>query len=105
MAKANNRKKRLRKASFITITGLFVLAIVLFCNLIDAPCASAANEFKERPMVEITVVYGDTLWELAEEYRSDYNEDIRALIHDIKEINGLRTAAINPGDKLYIPLD
>ena len=51
---------------------------------------------------EIRIEKGQTLWEIANKHNSQEN-DIRKLIFDIKELNELNSAMLQPGDTLLIP--
>ncbi len=51
---------------------------------------------------EITVMEGQTLWEIAEKYIPE-QEDPRNFIHEIREYNDLETAEIKTGEQLKIP--
>ena len=47
------------------------------------------------------VVAGDTLWEIASDLGT--GTDLRRVISEIQELNGLRTANIHPGQLLVLP--
>ncbi len=49
-----------------------------------------------------SVMYGDTLWSIANEYKDD-NQSTGEFVYEIRKINSLTTAAINVGDVLIIP--
>lgn len=49
----------------------------------------------------ISVSAGDTLWSIASEYAG--GKDIRSMIDDIMDMNGLTSADIHVGDTLMIP--
>ncbi|MGF7030595.1 LysM repeat protein [Paenibacillus mucilaginosus] len=49
----------------------------------------------------VYVHQGDTLWEIASEYAPD--EDIRDYIDEIKKLNGLKSSALQTGQKLLLP--
>ena len=98
------RKRKLRIIPCF-LAGIIVFTIVFFSSFICAKNAAATNVFEERPMIRVIVASGDTLWELAKEYRPNYNGDIRALIYEIKKINNYKTAEIMPGEIIYIPLN
>lgn len=49
-----------------------------------------------------TVVAGETLWEIAREY-SRPGQDIRDVVDELAELNGLRTSALRAGQELLVP--
>ena len=52
--------------------------------------------------VEYVVHQGDTLWAIAADH-SPPGEDIRHLIADIREVSGIESSALYPGQILLIP--
>ncbi len=61
------------------------------------------KEIQYQSTVEISVQKGDTLWTIV----SDLNNgsyDNRKIINKIKEMNGLDTAVIKPGQRLIVPI-
>lgn len=52
---------------------------------------------------EVAVDPGDTLWSVAAEVRTD--DDIRAVMAQIAEINNLDSSDLQPGEVLYVPAD
>ncbi|MDX9917826.1 MAG: LysM peptidoglycan-binding domain-containing protein [Gudongella sp.] len=57
----------------------------------------------EKNVEEYSVVNGDTLWEIALKYAPSHY-DVRKLVYEIKDYNGLDSSIIHDGDKLLIPL-
>ncbi len=49
-----------------------------------------------------TVRQGDTIWEIAQSVTSE-GEDVRDTVASIRELNGLVTRIIVPGQKLDVP--
>lgn len=82
---------------------LFILAIglviIFFCNVISV--SAYAKDYNE--MQQIVVRDGDTLWNIVEAH-CDYNGDIRSVIHEVKQINCLKSSEIFAGQVLYLPL-
>lgn len=83
------------KSRFITIVIIFVL---LFFTTIYA---SSVYGYKEINYRFVTVRNGDTLWDIANDYRK--NCDIRKYIYKIREINNLKDSIIYEGDILKLP--
>lgn len=53
--------------------------------------------------VTVTVLDGDTLWNIAKEYLGD-QMDIRVAVHRIIELNGITAEGLQPGQTLKIPV-
>lgn len=69
-----------------------ILALIVFTYI------SISGSIKNKPETEkmnYVVQYGDTLWDIAEEY-APKNMDLRKYIHNIKEQNGLDSMNIYP---------
>ena len=92
-----NRKKFIRSVS-ITIC-LIIFLIMLFINT-----SFSHTEIKYK---KISVISGDTLWNIAKQERNtnDYfnNKDIRDIVDEIKYLNNLKSSNLNIGDELAIP--
>lgn len=52
--------------------------------------------------VEYVVAPGDTLWEIARDLSAP-GDDLRRVVHDIRQASGLDSSAIYPGQVLRIP--
>lgn len=51
----------------------------------------------------IVVRAEDTLWDIAKELRSDSEQDLRNVVQEIQELNGLDNPTIYPGQELIVP--
>jgi nucleoid-associated protein YgaU len=63
---------------------------------------AAEAEGPPPPTVEYVVAAGDTLWNVAAAHAAP-GVDVRPLISDIKELSGITSSALNPGQVLRIP--
>ncbi len=100
------RRKRyrfnaMRLVKNLMIMGLVIVIIAIFVNLSDT-LFSNANKIQRYETYH--VVYGDTLWTIAQSYPEHY-DDIRTFIYQIKEANQLDSTEIFPGQRLQIPLN
>jgi hypothetical protein len=64
----------------------------------DKPAVPTAHERM------IVVSAGDTLWTIASGIRKD-GEDLRQIVYNLKERNGLRSSILRAGDTLIVPAD
>ena len=87
--------------------------LLLLLLVLGVPCAALLTtqvQAENRPKAptykyytSIQVESGDTLWEIAEEYRTEEYEDINSYIEEVKEINHLTSSQITDGMYLCIP--
>lgn len=92
------KKLSLCLAAFILVAGL---SIALGSNLVDAhDTTSGDTEYKYYKSIEL--VYGDTLWDIAEEYMNDDYDSIYDYIDELKAINGLESDDIHASRYLTV---
>ncbi|GAU79011.1 LysM peptidoglycan-binding domain-containing protein [Fusibacter sp. 3D3] len=84
---------------FATILALILLSIIF--SYITGNFLSVASTNQE--YLEITVVPGDTLWDIASQYNY-YDDDIRQVLYDIQKTNQMTSSNIYPGQVLVIPV-
>jgi LysM repeat protein len=78
----------------------------LFFSSISSNDSAQANSAKStvgqvQQFAYVTVMSGQTLWDLAEEYAP--NRDPRDFIADIKALNNLESSSVDPGKQLALP--
>ncbi|MGE5672785.1 MAG: LysM peptidoglycan-binding domain-containing protein, partial [Mycobacterium leprae] len=95
------RRATMRQRRMITLAVLFTL-VVLGLLLAFPPIVHTASRSIEPHTVQYTVARGDTLWQIAEQYAG--GGDVRKIIETIKETNHLRSAVVQPGQVLLIPV-
>jgi LysM repeat protein len=78
----------------VIISTIVVIAALLLLSTGEASGAPQA--------VSYTVDAGDTLWEIAAD-RTAHGEDVRRTVTEIKQLNGLTTSLIVPGQTLLVP--
>ena len=82
---------------FLVIISTLVVALVLLL----ASSVMAAGP--EPTTVDYTVRAGDTLWMIADEMGPD--EDLRGVVAEIRDLNGLDSSLIFPGQILVVPVE
>jgi hypothetical protein len=80
---------------------LFALLVILSVAFVGAGLSGAAGEQGELATRTITVVPGDTLWDLASQ--AAHGGDVRAMEQEIKDLNGLDSGMLAAGQHLRIP--
>jgi hypothetical protein len=90
-----------RRGRVVVVLALVIVLLVLTAIAVQAP-SGAANESATPATHEVIVVRpGDTLWSIAKDHAP--GRDIRAVIHEIEELNGLASGRISAGQRLFLP--
>ncbi len=98
------RRERTVKKALVCFCGLFILAIciVLFTNLGNVEASNIVD--REKQFTSVEVESGDTVWSIAEEYKTSDYRSTKELVKEILEINGIHENTIlRPGNRLMIP--
>lgn len=96
-----NSTLRITTRGRIVLVTIIALAIVAVSLMLATPIASAGNEDVPNTYEYITVLSGDTLWDIAAEV--DPSADPRDVVAEIMALNQLSSAALTPGQNLAIP--
>ncbi len=97
------REIRRRCMLFLMTFCLIMVCAVSYCSLKSS--ADTGKDLTFKYYTSITVAYGDTLWDIAEQY-IDYEqyEDRNAYIEEVRSINHLNVEAdIKAGQHLVVP--
>ncbi|MBQ6401610.1 MAG: LysM peptidoglycan-binding domain-containing protein [Firmicutes bacterium] len=87
---------------FITFLVIAVCMIVGGLGFVTGANESTASVLEDYHTY--TVSSGDTLWSIAEEYKSD-GTDIRKAVYVISQLNDMHAEDLYPGDELIIPTE
>lgn len=52
--------------------------------------------------INVQIAYGDTLWDIAADYKSD-DTDIRKAVYDICKVNDMNASELEPGMTIKVP--
>lgn len=96
VVKNNYKSNKLSKTKLSKYITIFVLILVLISIAITSQ-GSKTIEYRN-----ITIEKGDTLWSIVTSYQSN-DIDPRKMINQIKRINGLKNAVLQPGQTIKIP--
>lgn len=99
----NTKSKGLRiysLARFLTFITILVVVAFLAGGLIFKSTVSGMEEPKYET---VTIMAGDTLWDIASDYNSDRN-DLRNLVKEICSVNDINNCEIHPGQTIKIPV-
>jgi len=103
MTNKNIRKPKTvikNRRRFITFLTCSMILLYILVSLVISPNLTEAGT--EKPHIVVTVCQGDTLWSIAETHIKPYG-DIRAMMYNIKEKNGLSSSDLIVGQTLVIP--
>lgn len=80
---------------------LLSVMIIIFAGygLLNIGSAEAASA---ETYAQVTISENDTLWEIADHYNPD--GDIRTIVHEIYEINGITADDVVPGLTISVPI-
>lgn len=91
------RGRRVLAALVLAPAAMGVGAVLFTAQPADASSAEANVAFEM-----VTVRSGETLWEIAEDHAGD--RDVRDVVREIVELNGLEGQQVEPGMHLAMPL-
>lgn len=100
------RRKQLQRRIFAMIATVCMIA---FCAVsyhgIRSLASNGTDELKFKYYTQVTVSYGETLWELADSYMDDEEyKDKNAYIAEVRSINHLSEEdSIRSGQTLIVP--
>ena len=96
--KIKNYRKFIR--SQLLMLTLIIIISMFFSN--------SSYSYSNKKLTTIYVSQGDTLWSIASNLQNSsyYNgKDIRYIINDIKDINGIKNSNLSIGEKINIPVE
>ncbi len=95
-----NKKRYILKNKAKFFSFLFITSLIIFMMVYTA----SVSGYKEPSYETVTISSGDTLWSIAQQYKSD-NSDIREYIHDIKKLNKLDSGLLIENTSIIIPVE
>ena len=94
---------------FISTKKIFIIAGIILVTVLyilishkDSPATSSSNSSKKYYKC-ITIEEGDTLWDIANEYKTEEYASTQAYIDEVLAMNNLNTDVIVDGTNLLIP--
>lgn len=85
-----------------TLTRVAVLLMVTLMAFFLLLATSVNAGTAQTEPVEYRVQPGDTLWAIATDI-ADPGDDVRAVIHDVRRLNGLSSSGLAVGQTLLLP--
>ena len=85
----------------VLLTAIVVLTVLLLATAVGASGSGPDDAAGQH--VDHRVAAGDTLWDIAAAHTAP-GEDVRRVVFEIKQINGLDGSVILPGQVLQVPI-
>lgn len=100
--KTQRRKKYRITSKFRFVTSIVVM-LMLAIGIFGAVSGLNTSRAITKPQyITVEVCYGDTLWDIANRYKSD-DTDTRKAVFEICRINDIEASDMSPGMVLSIP--
>ncbi len=105
----NKRVRKIKKLDKLNLTKILLVAltisiIVLLAFYFNSINVSADNPVtRKKQVISLRIEKGDTLWSIAQEYRTEEYDDLNEYIDEIKSSNGLFTDTIHEGNYIIVP--
>lgn len=98
------RARMNRRRMILLLMALFVITIgSIVCGTIFSSAKEPATNIPQYKYYKsITIQQGESLWSIAEDYRTDAYDDTREYIDEVIELNNLHSETIHEGQHLVI---
>lgn len=87
-----NKRKFIK--SIITLIFIIIITFICLSQIVN-------KEEIETSQIQYTVSKGETLWDIAKEFKQD-GQDIREYIYEVKKINNMTSSMIYEGQVITI---
>ena len=77
--------------------------MVLAAGITTALGLNNVNGVTQQKYVEVQVMAGETMWDIAARYKSN-DTDLRKVVYDIQQHNNLETADLMAGETIKVPI-
>lgn len=94
-------RRHRRKLNTALLTAGLVCGLALIAVIPHVFSETTSPQMEQ--YVEVTVLPGETLWQIAGEYKTD-RMDTRRMVDRIRTANDLTNAAVYPGQVLRVPI-
>ena len=96
------KKYRVKSGGRFTMFVAFAIVMIVMVSNTLLGSNNAAS-LTERQYIEVTVEYGDTLWDMAGTYMT--GKDIRRAVHTLGLINDTSAGELMAGQVIWIPIE
>ena len=104
-ARIKRRRQVAKRRIILLLAALFVITVgSIVCGSIFSSAKDPATDIPQYKYYKsITIEQGDSLWSIAQEYRTDAYEATQDYIDELKELNVLTSETIHEGQHLVVP--
>ena len=96
------RKKYRIKSKFRFITSMIIMIGLLVGGISLITGMNKSFALTQPQFTEVEVCYGDTLWDIANTYKSD-DTDTRRAVYEICKANDIEASDLEPGMVIQVP--
>lgn len=97
------RKKRYRiKSKVRFITSIIIMASLAISIAGGITGLNVSRAITKPQYIQVEICYGDTLWDVANDYKSE-NTDTRKAIFEICKVNNIEASDLTPGMIISVP--
>lgn len=93
----------MKKDQVAILIALLLFALLLTFGLISNTVFASSSVERSKLITCVKIEKGDTLWNIALEYKTNEYKNLRDYIDEIKRCNGIDTDMIHEGQYLIIP--
>ncbi|WP_181833069.1 cell division suppressor protein YneA [Bacillus taeanensis] len=90
---------------FTSIEWSFILVFIIAVIFTMTSIVSALEPVNKSEYKEVTLQYGDTLWQLADQYKEDHSYTYQQFISWVEEVNGIHHQNLTPGETIVLPIE
>lgn len=91
------KSRKIRKNTFVLLTMALILCLGTLA--MGGQKGTQTKTYYEC----VQVKRGDTIWEIAEEYKTD-GEKVEHMVDEIRKLNGLKNTNIRSGESIIVPV-
>ena len=104
-AEPRTSELRLTRRGRVVVFLLALVAVLAVSVMLGDGSVATSEKGTPAPTEVIVVGQGDTLWAIASDIAADTGEqDVRTVMNQIEELNGLESGMLRAGQELRIPL-
>lgn len=97
----SNRGAKMKK---LWIQNSYVIILIILSFVTAFVLAFQFDSFKQNKYIEVTVMEGDSIWKIADDYSDMHSLSNEQFVHWVERHNSIEGDLILPGDKVIIPV-
>ncbi len=99
----STQRKMVRKSKMIREKVFLLLTLAMIICLGTLALGAQKDKSREVYYEKVAIHYGDTLWKIAETYKSE-EQKVEHMISQIMELNGMCSENIRSGESIIVPM-